>query len=277
MAANLANAGHEVFAWNRSPGKTVEGARMASTPAEAAAQADVVWMCVADTAAVEQVLFGNDGVETQLRQGMIVVDSSTIAPASTRQFAERVRQRGADYVDSPITGSKIGAQNAQLIFIVGGSDETVARLQPLFQAMGKTVLRMGEVGMGQSAKLGMNLMIALIYEGFAEALTLTGKLGVEPEKMIELIQASMVRSGVVDYKAPYVLRRDFSPNFPMRLMYKDIRLMLDAGRQSRVKLPGLETVSEIYEIACEEGMQDQDYAATVTLLEKWAGLETAPR
>lgn len=277
MAANLAKAGHEVFAWNRSPGKNVEGARMASTPAQAASQADVVWMCVADTAAVEQVLFGDDGVETQLRPGMIVVDSSTISPVSTRQFAERIRQRGADYVDSPMTGSKVGAQNAQLIFIVGGSDESVAHLQPLFQAMGKTVLRMGEVGLGQSAKLGMNLMIALIYEGFAEALTLTEKLGVQPEKMIELIQSSMVRSGVVDYKAPYVLRRDFSPNFPMRLMYKDIKLMLDAGRQSRVKLPGLETVGEIYEVAIEEGLQDQDYAATVTLLEKWAGLETAPR
>src|SRR5438105_7626800 len=112
MAANLAKAGHEAFAWNRSAGKRVAGATMASSPAEAAAQAEVVWMCVSDTKAVEQVLFGNDGVESALREGMIVVDSSTIAPASTRQFAERVRQRGADYVDSPITGSKIGAQNA---------------------------------------------------------------------------------------------------------------------------------------------------------------------
>jgi 2-hydroxy-3-oxopropionate reductase len=202
------------------------------------------------------------------------VDSSTISPAATREFAEKVRQRGADYVDAPITGSKIGAESAQLIFIVGGNEETVEQIQPLFQAMGKTVLRMGEVGMGQSAKLAMNLMIALIYEGFAEALVLARKLGVEPEKLVSLVQASMVRSGVVDYKAPFVLRHDFTPNFPLRLMHKDIQLMLDAARQSRVKLPAVETVKEIYELATEEGLENLDYSAVLTLLERWAGIET---
>jgi len=119
----------------------------------------------------------------------------------------------------------------------------------------------------------MNLMVALIYEGFAEGLALTGKLGVKPDALMPLIQASMVRSGVIDYKAPFVLRRDFSPNFPLRLMHKDIQLMLDAAKEQRVKLPGLETVAEIYEIAAEEGHDDLDYAATLTLLEKWAGVE----
>ena len=119
----------------------------------------------------------------------------------------------------------------------------------------------------------MNLMIALIYEGFAEGLTLATKLGVEPQKLLEVVQASMVRSGVVDYKAPFVLRRDFSPNFPLRLMHKDIHLMLDAARETRVKLPALETVDEIYEVAEEEGQADLDYAATLVLLEKWAGIE----
>jgi len=127
--------------------------------------------------------------------------------------------------------------------------------------------------MGQASKLGMNLMIALIYEGFAEAMALTGKLGVKPDALMPLIQASMVRSGVIDYKAPFVLRRDFSPNFPLRLMHKDIQLMLDAAKEQRVKLPGLETVAEIYDIAIEEGHDELDYAVTLTLLEKWAGVE----
>jgi 3-hydroxyisobutyrate dehydrogenase-like beta-hydroxyacid dehydrogenase len=208
-----------------------------------------------------------------LRQEMVVVDSSTISPFAEKEFAQRVRQHGADYVDAPVTGSKIGAESGQLIFIVGGETAIVARLEPLFRAMGKEVRHMGETGMGQAAKLAMNLMIALIYEGFAEALVLAEKLGVAPEKLLGLIQSSMVRSGVVDYKGPFVLRRDFSANFPLRLMHKDIKLMLDAARQLRVKLPALETVEEIYEIAAEEGQNDLDYAATLTLLEKWAGLE----
>ena len=275
MARNLVKAGHSVAVWNRTPGKDVEGARAAATPAEAATDADVVWMCVSDTAAVEQVLFGENGVESALREGMVVVDSSTISPSATLAFAERVCARGADYVDAPVTGSKIGAQNAQLIFIVGGSEATVERVRPLFEAMGKTVLRMGDTGKGQAAKLAANLMIAMIYEGFAEGLTLAAKLGVPAESLLSLVNASMVKSGVVEYKAPFVLKRDFSPNFPMRLMFKDMQLMLEAAREARVKLPGLKTVSEVYEVAIEEGHQDLDYAATLMLLEKWAGVEVS--
>src|SRR5437660_11905778 len=157
--------------------------------------------------------------------------------------------------------------------MVGGDEAVLAKLEPLFQAMGKQLFRMGETSKGQAAKLVMNLQIALIYEGFAEALTLATKLGVDAGTLIPLIQASMIRSGVVDYTAPFVLRRDFSPNFPLRLMHKDIHLMLDAAREVRVKLPGLETVEEIYQIATEEGQSDLDYAATIALLEKWAGVE----
>lgn len=272
MAANLAKAGNEVKVWNRTARPPVEGAVTAVSPAEAAQDAEVVWMCVADTEAVERVLFASDGVEQSLHEGMVVVDSSTIAPSATRQFAERVRQRGSDYVDAPVTGSKIGAEKAQLIFIAGGQQQTIEYLDPLFKAMGKTVLRMGDVSMGQAAKIAMNLNIALIYEGFAESLVLARKLGVDSAKLVELIQASMVKSGVVEYKAPFVLRHDFSPNFPLRLMLKDIHLMLEAARQNRVKLPALETVQELYELATEEGQQDQDYASMLTLLEKWAGL-----
>jgi 3-hydroxyisobutyrate dehydrogenase-like beta-hydroxyacid dehydrogenase len=273
MATNLAKAGHEVTVWNRTPGKQVEGARVAATPAEAAQGVEVVWMAVSDTAAVENVLFGTDGVEPSLTEGMIVVDSSTISPSATRKFAERVARKGAQYVDSPMTGSKAGAEAGTLLFIVGGEEQTIERLKPLYAAMGKKIFRMGEVGKGQSAKLAMNLQIALIYEGFAEGLTLAAKLGVDAEKLIPLVNASMVKSGVVEYKAPFVLNRDFSANFPLRLMRKDIRLALEAAKEARVKLPGLETVEEIYEMAIEDGHADLDYAATLLLLEKWAGVE----
>ena len=276
MAANLAKAGHEVTVWNRTPGKTVEGARVVSSPAEAANGAEVVWMCVSDTKAVEDVLFGSNGVEQSLTEGMIIVDSSTISPMATCKFAERVKARGVQYVDAPVTGSKVGAEGGTLIFIVGGEDAVIERLKPLFAAMGKKIFRMGEIGKGHAAKLAMNLQIALIYEGFAEGLTLASKLGVDPATLLPLINASMVHSGVVEYKAPFVLRRDFSPNFPLRLMHKDIRLALEAAKESRVKLPGLETVEEIYEMATEDGHENLDFAATLNLLEKWAGLEVKP-
>src|SRR5262249_37267452 len=134
MAANLAMAGHAVKAWNRTPGKHVEGAEMASTPAEAARDAEAVWMCVSDAAGVEQILFGQEGVVRALRAGVIVADSSTISPEATQRFSARVRASGADYVDAPVTGSKLGAESAQLIFIVGGRDESLAKLEPLFHA-----------------------------------------------------------------------------------------------------------------------------------------------
>jgi len=222
MASNLVKAGHEVSVWNRTARQHVDGARTAVSPAEAAKDTDIVWMCVADTAGVERVVFASDGVEQSLREGMVIADSSTISPSATVHFAQRVAEKG------------------------------------------------------QAAKICMNLQIAMIYEGFAEGLTLARKLGVEPQKMVELIQASMIRSGVVDYKASFVLRRDYSPNFPLRLMHKDIHLLLDTAKEARVKLPALETVDEIYELSSEEGWDDLDYAATIQLLEKWAGLAGAP-
>src|ERR1700674_2386014 len=164
---------------------------------------------------------------------MTIVDSSTISPSATRKFAERVRAQGVQYVDAPMTGSKAGAESGTLIFILGGEESAIEKLKPLFAA----------------------------------------KLRVDAEVLLPLIQASMVHSGVVEYKAPFVLKRDFSPNFPLRLMHKDLRLALDAAKEARVRLPGLETVEEIYEVAAEDGHGDLDYAATLTLLEKWAGVE----
>lgn len=273
MATNLVKAGHQVTVWNRTPGKLVEGAALAPTPGAAAQGAEVVWLCVADTDAVEQVVFGKDGVEGSISEGMIIADSSTISPSATLKFSEQVVAKGATWVDAPMTGSKIGARDGTLVFIVGGSEGSIERLKPLFAAMGKKIFRMGDTGKGQATKLVMNLQIAMIFEGFAEALTLGTKLGVDPQQLISLIEATMVRSGVVEYKAPFILQRDFSANFPLRLMHKDIRLALEAAKESRVKLPGLETVEEVYEMATEDGNRDLDYAATLTLLEKWAGVQ----
>ena len=253
MATNLVKAGHEVTVWNRTPGKLVEGAGSAPTPAAAAQGAEVVWMCVSDTDAVESAVFGTDGVETSLTEGMIIADSSTISPSATAEIrGARGRERcgvggcADDGIEDRSAGRDAGVH-------CGRRRSTVERLKPLFAAMGKKIFRMGETGKGQATKLAMNLQIALIFEGFAEALTLATKLGVDTQQLLSLIEATMVRSGVVDYKGPFILQRDFTPNFPLRLMHKDIRLTLEAAKEARVKLPALETVEEIYEMASEDG------------------------
>ena len=190
MATNLVKAGHEVTVWNRTPGKLVEGAGVAPNPAAAAQGAEVVWICVADTDAVDEVVFGKDGVEASLSEGMIIADSSTISPSATAKFAEQVKAKGVAWVDAPMTGSKIGARDATLIFMVGGEDASIDRLGPLFAAMGKKIFRMGETSKGQATKLAMNLQIAMIFEGFAEALTLATKLGVDTQQLLSLIEAT---------------------------------------------------------------------------------------
>ena len=273
MAANLAKAGHSVRVWNRTPEKAeIPGTTKVATPAEGTVGAEVVWMCLSDTAAVEQVLGGVDGVVEAAHPGLIVADSSTISPRVSREWAERLAERGVTMVDCPVTGSRRGAESGQLTFIVGGPQETVEALDPLFHAMGQRVFYMGDHGMGLATKLAMNLNLALLYQGFSEGLVLAEKSGVPAERMLEIIGSTMLRSGVSEYKSEAVRSRDFTANFPLRLMLKDIHLMLDHARELRVKLPALETVEEVYAVAAEEGLADLDFSASLTLLEKWAGL-----
>lgn len=271
MAENLVKAGHEVTVWNRTP-RDVAGAKTAATPAEAVAGQEAVWICVSDTKAVQQVLFGENGAIEGLDPGTVVVDSSTISPSASLQFMEALQARGCEFLDAPMTGSKTGAENGQLIFMVGGNPDNIERTEPLFRAMAKKIIHMGENGKGLAAKLAQNMNIVFIYEGLCESLTLAKKLGVAPEKMFELISASMIRSGVAEYKQPFILNRDYTPNFPLKLMHKDIHLMMDAGKENGVDLPGLHKIDEIYEEAHKAGFDDLDYAATITLLEERAGL-----
>ena len=271
MAANLVKAGHEVTVWNRTP-RNIDGARTAATPAEAVKDKEAVWICVSDTKAVQAVLFGPGGALEALASGTVVVDSSTIAPSASLLIMEGLQEKGCEFLDAPVTGSKIAAENGTLIFMIGGAVHNIERVEPLLRAMGQKVIHMGDNGKGLSAKLAQNMNIVFIYEGLCESLTLAKKLGVAPEKMFELISASMIRSGVAEYKQPFILNQDYSPNFPLRLMHKDIHLMMDAAKENGVDVPGLTKINEIYEEASKAGYGDLDYAATIMLLEERAGL-----
>jgi 3-hydroxyisobutyrate dehydrogenase-like beta-hydroxyacid dehydrogenase len=271
MAANLVKAGHEVTVWNRTP-KEVPGAVTAATAAEAVKDKEAVWICVSDTKAVQTVLWGAQGAHEGLSSGTVVVDSSTISPSASLQFMQGLQEKGCEFLDAPVTGSKIAAESGQLIFMVGGNPVNIERTEPLFRAMGKKVIHMGDNGKGLAAKLAQNMNIVFIYEGLCESLTLARKLGVPVEKMFELIEASMIRSGVAEYKKPFILAQDYTPNFPLKLMHKDMHLMMDAAKENDVKLPGLIKIDEIYEEASRLGFDDLDYAVTITLLEEMGGL-----
>jgi 3-hydroxyisobutyrate dehydrogenase-like beta-hydroxyacid dehydrogenase len=273
MAANLVKAGHEVTVWNRTP-KEIPGATTAPSPSEAVKGKEAVWICVSDTKAVQSVLFGPQGAVHGLESGTVVVDSSTISPSASLLCMEALQEKGCEFLDAPVTGSKVAAEGGTLIFMIGGNPNTIERVEPLLRAMAKQVIHMGDNGKGLAAKLAQNMNIAFIYEGLCESLTLAKKLGVSAEKMFQLIEASMIRSGVAEYKKPFILNQDYTPNFPLRLMHKDIHLMLDAARENDVKLPGLNEIDKIYEDAVTRGFDDLDYAATIMLLEEWAGLRT---
>ena len=235
MSANLQKRGYPLVVYNRTREKAqpllANGAQWADSPAALAAEADVIFTMLAHPDAVKEAALGRDGFLVHFARGRLWTDCSSVNPSFSRAMAAEANKLGVHFIDAPVTGSKIGAENGQLIFIVGGAQEPVEYLDPLFKAMGKQVIHVGPVGKGQAAKLGMNLMIALYFQGFSEAMVLVRKLGVEPHKLVELIQASMVKSGVVDYKAPFVLRHDYSPNFPLRLMHKDIHIMLDMAKE----------------------------------------------
>ena len=271
MAANLVKAGHEITVWNRTP-RDVEGAVTAATPAEAVKGKEAVWICVSDTKAVQSVLFGPGGAFEGLSSGTVVVDSSTISPSASLTIMEGLQEKGCEFLDAPVTGSKIAAESGQLIFMIGGAPHNIERVEPLLRAMAKKVIHMGENGKGLSAKLAQNMNIVFMYEGLCESLTLAKKMGVAVEKMFELIENSMIRSGVAEYKKPFILAQDWSPNFPLKLMHKDMHLMMDAAKENGVELPGLLKIDEIYEEAVKAGYEDLDYASTLMLLEEKAGL-----
>ena len=218
MAMNLVKAGFPVTVFNRTPGKTgalqQAGAQVAGSAAAAARNADVVIMIVSDSAAVEQVVTGPGGVLEGLRQGAIVSDSSTISPMVSRKMACHAAGKGASWLDAPVTGSKHGAEKGELTFMIGGERETFDRALPVLQVLGKKHIYCGANGSGLSAKLAQNAIQATMVEVFCEGFVLARKAGVRPEVMFEIIQSSMARAALTDFKAPFIFRGDFTPYFP---------------------------------------------------------------
>jgi 3-hydroxyisobutyrate dehydrogenase-like beta-hydroxyacid dehydrogenase len=277
MARNLLARGHAVRGWNRSAAKAEPlrelGLELAATPAAAAHEADAAITCLTDDAAVEQVVLGEQGVLAGLPRGALLIDCSTTSFALTERIAAAAAARGIAFVDAPITGSKLGAAGARLTFMVGGAPEHVARAQPLFDAMGRHVVHVGErVGQGQAAKYCLNMTQAIVLEGVLEGYVLARALDVPLAKMAEIYENSAGKTGVGSFKTPYLEARDFEPHFRLDLMHKDLHLALREAEDRRMPLPAAQAVRVLYDQAVAEGMGPRDFVAIVQLLERWAGV-----
>jgi 3-hydroxyisobutyrate dehydrogenase-like beta-hydroxyacid dehydrogenase len=271
MGLNLRKAGFPLTVWNRTPSRAdslvAAGARLAATPREAAAAADVLITIVSDPPALEEVLWGhdgkNDGALAGLKRGALYIDSSTVSPSLARKIASACSAQGVRFLDAPVTGGTWGAEKGELVFMVGGDAETLKAAEPVLSAVGKKWFHLGPNGAGQTIKLAMNSLLAVEVQAFAEALALVTRAGLPGEKLVEVMQASMARAGVLDVKAPMLLKGDYAPSFPLRLMHKDLGLALDLANQLGVPLPATASSRETYSYVKGSSKEDLDYAAVM--------------
>ena len=275
MALNLLKGGHRLSVYNRTRAKTgpleQAGARVAASPAEAARGASVVMTIVSDSAAIEEVVLGKNGLIETIGSGAVLIDSSTISPLVSRKLACHLAGKGAAMLDAPVTGSKHGAEKGELTFMIGGEPETLERVMPILKLLGKKHIYCGKNGLGLAAKLAQNVIQSTMVEIFCEGFVLATKAGVRPETMMEIIQGSMARATLTDFKAPFIFRGDFTPYFPLKLMHKDLELAMEAAFAQNIPMPAAAAVKEVYGAAKAQGKGDLDYAAVVTTLEELAG------
>lgn len=276
MAMNLLKAGHSLTVWNRTASRAQElvaaGAVLAKTPREVAEKTDVLISIVSDPPALESVLWGQerkeDGALGGLENGGVYIDSSTVSPTLVKKISAACRERGVRFLDAPVTGGDWGAREGNLVFMIGGEAETLKEVEPILTVMGKKWFHLGPNGAGQTIKLAMNAILALEVGAVAEAIGLVTRAGLAGEQLLEVLQASMGRSGLLDLKAPLMLKGDFKPSFPLRLMHKDLGLALDLANQLGVALPTTAAVREVYNSVKGEAREDVDYSAVMRFYKK---------
>ncbi|GAC1662847.1 MAG: NAD(P)-dependent oxidoreductase [Candidatus Acidiferrum sp.] len=272
MGANLLKAGYPLTVWNRTTSRAdelvVAGARLAHSPEEVARSCDFLITIVSDVPALEEVLWGKHGALAELQAGSTYVDCSTVSPALARKIASACAERSVRFLDAPVTGGDWGAKKGELIFMVGGDEETLKNSEPILGVMGKKWFHLGPNGAGQTIKLALNLILALQVDALAEALALVTAAGVAGEKLVEVMQSSMARSGVLDIKSQNLLKQDYTPSFPLRLMHKDLTLALELAKQVGVPLPAAAAARETYGSVKDAAKHDLDYSAVMKF---WKG------
>lgn len=274
MATNLITSGYSLIVWNRTAAKmeplVALGAKAGKGPAHVAAEADIVIMMVSAPADVEAVVLQPDGVRDGLQRGSVLIDMSTVTPATSRTLAGAATTKQAEFLDAPVVGSKGPATEGTLVILVGGLPTTLERCRPVLGAMGKTIIHAGDVGAGTALKLATNLMLAHLAAGFAEGLLLVERAGLDPKRYLEVLEASTFRSPWYLSKGAAMLRRDFAVHFALKHMHKDLRLMGELAGERGVGLPVTKAVEQLFASSEAAGRAEVDYSAILGFLEEQA-------
>ena len=278
MARNLAKAGHQLAVWSHTGSKADKlaseaGVIACASPAEVAAHSECTFICVGNSKMSEKVILGPDGVKQGAAKGSMVVDASTVSPSSSRRIHAELAAAGIDFLGAPCTGSTPGATNATLTFMIGGEQNVFDRARPWLEAMGKKLYYCGGAGMGLHAKLTQNLVLANILQAFNEGIVLSTKAGVDPALMLDILASSAAKSGLIDYKAPFIFKRDFTTNFSVKWMDKDIGLMLESAEELSVPLFLTSVTRQLFQAAIATGHGEEDICSTIKVLEGMTGVE----
>lgn len=271
MAAHLIEAGHEVFLHRVKDASRhlVDAGGTALDSARAVAEAaEIIILMLPDTPDVEAVLFGEGGVAEGIGEGKLVIDMSSISPGATKDFATRIAERGAGYVDAPVSGGEVGAKAASLTIMAGGTEADFERARPLFELMGKNITRIGEVGDGQTAKVTNQVIVGLTIEAVAEGLALAKAAGADPAKVREALMGGFASSRILEVHGERMIKGTFEPGFRVRLHRKDIGLALEAASELEVSLPHTASLQQLMHKALAEGLGDKDHSSLFQLLDK---------
>lgn len=274
MARNLIKSGVDLTVWNRTTSKMKPfeeaGAEAADSPRDLARRCDVIIVCVSDTPDVVDVV---EEVMEEGREGSLVIDMSTISPSVTRDLAEQLERRGIHMLDAPISGGSEGAAEGTLSIMVGGSADQVARAMPYFEAMGKTITHVGEIGAGQTVKLVNQILVVVAMLGVAEALTFAEAGGLDLEKTLEAVTGGAAGSWMLSNRGPQCVERDWRPGFTIDLQQKDLRLVLDAADEMGVPVLGTSTCFHFYRTLQKRGLGSEGNHALIKALENLSGIE----
>jgi 2-hydroxy-3-oxopropionate reductase len=276
MCGHLIAGGHKMFVTTRSkvPEAIAQtGATVCKSAHEVASRADIIFLMVPDTPDVERVLFGDQGVASGLTKGKVVVDMSSISPIATKEYAKKINALGCEYLDAPVSGGEVGAKNAALTIMVGGSDTTFDRVKPLFELMGKNITLVGGNGDGQTAKVANQIIVALNIEAVSEALLFAAKAGADPAKVRQALMGGFAASRILEVHGERMINRTFNPGFRIELHQKDLNLALASARALGVSLPNTATAQELFNACSANGGKAWDHSAMVKALEKLANFE----
>ncbi len=276
MAGHILKAGFPLTVYNRTRSKTrsleAEGAAVATSPREVAANSRMIITMVSDSPDVQEVVAGPEGVLDGIRPGSVVMDMSTISPQVERDLDRQLREKGCDLVDAPVSGGDVGAQNATLAIMAGGDREAFDRAVPIFEIMGKTITYCGPVGSGQLTKLCNQILVSVTLMGVSEALIFAGKNGLDQGVMIEAVKGGAAGSWQLSNLAPRVVNRDFAPGFMVDLIQKDLRLVMESGAAAQAALPATSLVNQLFRTSQARGEGLEGTQALVKVLEQLAGL-----